>query len=516
MMTKPKGVIRWGLLAVVAFGLGSLTDAAAQPKPPGPKPPSGTPDVPKPTPPCGSPDQSCCNAGPSCGPGYQCRDGKCRVVCGGIDQSCCPGNACLRADAVCRDNKCVAHCGAADQPCCLSGNACNGSNACVAGLCKTCGRVGLPCCPSGSACESGFVCTAGMCGQCGNAGQTCCGDKCNAGFACTPGPNGVRGCVPFTTAPGSLPVLTTPILVRLPEPYASREKNASGALKQKLAELRSKAKGFVVGATGVAEIPLHQITGARPIENWEEIAAKQKRVVDAFLAQVKQSAKEAAEIAQCLASPAFDMRKSGRLTAVRNQGKPHSCGSCWAHAAVGALETNFLKFENAPRDLSEQQVLDCADGRVLGHSDAGSCDGGNFQPAFDWFVSTGVGDESAVPYRGNDGPCESSPSRAKAAVWGPVGPTQADVRLAVCTYGSVATSMYADEAFQCYAGGNYGTYVPPGTKTNHAVLIVGWDQNGWIIKNSWGDSDWGENGFAHINYGANLIGRESAFVAAKR
>lgn len=34
---------------------------------------------------------------------------------------------------------------------------------------------------------------------------------------------------------------------------------------------------------------------------------------------------------------------------------------------------------------------------------------------------------------------------------------------------------------------------------NHAVLLYGYDQKGWLIKNSWGD-DWGEEGYATIAY----------------
>jgi len=33
----------------------------------------------------------------------------------------------------------------------------------------------------------------------------------------------------------------------------------------------------------------------------------------------------------------------------------------------------------------------------------------------------------------------------------------------------------------------------------HAVAIVGWDKNGFIIRNSWG-TDWGRNGYSYYPY----------------
>lgn len=40
-------------------------------------------------------------------------------------------------------------------------------------------------------------------------------------------------------------------------------------------------------------------------------------------------------------------------------------------------------------------------------------------------------------------------------------------------------------------------------KGGHCVLIVGWNENGWIIQNSWGKS-WGNNGRATIPYNAPI------------
>ena len=46
---------------------------------------------------------------------------------------------------------------------------------------------------------------------------------------------------------------------------------------------------------------------------------------------------------------------------------------------------------------------------------------------------------------------------------------------------------------------------------NHAVLMVGWgvstnNTEYWIIKNSW-STNWGIEGYAHVEFGARGVGR---------
>jgi cathepsin H len=56
--------------------------------------------------------------------------------------------------------------------------------------------------------------------------------------------------------------------------------------------------------------------------------------------------------------PSFwDWRNVAGVTPVKNQAK---CGSCWAFSTIGAVESHYLIKYNQFRNLSEQQLVDCA------------------------------------------------------------------------------------------------------------------------------------------------------------
>ena len=89
-----------------------------------------------------------------------------------------------------------------------------------------------------------------------------------------------------------------------------------------------------------------------------------------------------------------------------------------------------------------------------------------------------------------------------------VGPSENDdaLKLAVGMNGPVAVAIDASDTFMSYASGVYSGSDCSSRKykVNHAVLVTGYDDDYWIVKNSWGTS-WGEDGYVRMSRGKTNI-----------
>ena len=209
----------------------------------------------------------------------------------------------------------------------------------------------------------------------------------------------------------------------------------------------------------------------------------------------------------------YDWCDEGACTEVRDQG---SCGSCWAFATAGVLESAMLIKNGAASDLSEQYLVSC---NKRGYD----CGGGWF--AHDYHVNEYIPEElraGAVleidePYTAKNGQCVSPHDKeAIAESWSYVGksfshPRVNEIKKAILDHGPVATTVCVSVGFVLYKEGvfdNAGC-----DEINHAVVLVGWndDEGYWIMRNSWG-ADWGEGGYMRIAYGSSAIGRFTNYV----
>jgi C1A family cysteine protease len=64
----------------------------------------------------------------------------------------------------------------------------------------------------------------------------------------------------------------------------------------------------------------------------------------------------------------FDWRDRNAVTSVKNQ---RDCGSCYAFGALGAVESNIYLKTGDTVDLSEQEIVDCAEGYGIGEKNLG-------------------------------------------------------------------------------------------------------------------------------------------------
>jgi C1A family cysteine protease/predicted secreted protein len=213
---------------------------------------------------------------------------------------------------------------------------------------------------------------------------------------------------------------------------------------------------------------------------------------------------------------AFNWCDQGACTTVKNQG---NCGSCWAFSTVGPLESNILYYDGLVKDLSEQYLLSC-------NTNDWSCDGGNFAHDYhEWKVPPGEPEAGAVyeadfPYTAHDDPCNPPHTHHEKIIdWDYVGnyysvPPVANIKQAILDYGPVSVAICIGSQFRNYHGGIFHTNEC--TNPNHAVVLVGWDDeqgtNGiWYLRNSWGAS-WGESGYMRIEYGTSAVGHAANYI----
>jgi hypothetical protein len=190
----------------------------------------------------------------------------------------------------------------------------------------------------------------------------------------------------------------------------------------------------------------------------------------------------------------LDWRSKGAVTPVKNQGS--SCAASWAFSVTGVVE-GFGQIEHGElHSLSEQQILDCSGAR--------SCTQGNTAMALNYVIANGLTTEAQYPYTGRLGACKNFTPAIGIAGF---------TRLAIGNEGALLTAVNEGPVsvvingnwFSSYTGGVANPDCESQIPVFASVLVVGFTDEYWLVKNSLGTS-WGEDGYFRIVRGQNACG----------
>ena len=210
----------------------------------------------------------------------------------------------------------------------------------------------------------------------------------------------------------------------------------------------------------------------------------------------------------------YDSRDYGYITSVKSQ---KSSGSCWAFSSLATLEAAVKKYANLTYDFSENNFKNIMKrysftGDVKDEPDSGALGLDAISYLVNYF---GPVYEKDDPY--NEYSLTSSMYNSVIHVqdvYIPTYSTQEElirkIKIGVYNQGAMSITYYSSQLSNVYNSNR--------KSSNHAVSIVGWDDNysknnfkdtqtnmtppsngAFIVKNSWGSS-WGYDGYFYLSY----------------
>lgn len=243
-----------------------------------------------------------------------------------------------------------------------------------------------------------------------------------------------------------------------------------------------------------------------------------------------------------------------KLPAVRNQ-NPY--GTCWAHASTGAVEMDMITRYGEPTtiDYSELHLiywsLHQGSNLIMGdtgdvvndsaHEDYMYAGGNSTMTSQALLRRRGIAAEETLPYSeantaaADEGTLTADPkdefndvaylnNHYRISISGNAG----NVKEAIMEHGGVQVSYYDSAS---YYSSTYNSFYNPTVKsTNHAVMLVGWDDSfpkesfssepsgdgAWLVRNSWGYASYGlwshQKYFWMSYYDAGLLKCDTADV----
>ena len=224
----------------------------------------------------------------------------------------------------------------------------------------------------------------------------------------------------------------------------------------------------------------------------------------------------------------YDLRNLNLLTIPKDQ---QTSGNCWAFTPIAVLESNILKVDGESLDLSEENMKNV----IAKFSDYGwdmdTNNGGYDNMPWGYLLSwLGPVNESSDSFddKGTLSPILNSIMHVQNVLFLKRDSyTDNDaIKKAIMKYGAVGTSM-GFYSYLSIKNGLYSYYCYDNVQANHAVTIVGWDDNylrsnfvrsapgdgAWIVRNSWGPN-WGNNGYFYVSYYDTKLAQVGADASA--
>ena len=240
----------------------------------------------------------------------------------------------------------------------------------------------------------------------------------------------------------------------------------------------------------------------------------------------------------------YNLANLGYVTSVKSQSPT---GTCWAHSALAAAESSLIKdgLATTSTDFSEAHLVWFSQGQDTDPSDplygdplglGTSCY--DYGGSIYWSIGAlsswiGTANESSypsvttLPTIAESKRYDSTYHLQKAVIFDPSDKTS--IKNYLMENGALTISYYSSTNYYNKASTYTSYYQNSYSKTNHAVTLVGWDDNfsasnftitppgdgAWLIKNSWGPT-WGtQGGYFYLSYYDTSINRIASMELEK-